>query len=443
MSTRPLSKAVWSLSLPILFAEISETIVHATDTVFLANVGMAELGAIALADTIYELMMVLSVALVDGVQILVARRAGQGRNEAVGETFNQGLVLLVLVSFPLMFLLRLGSPYLSEFVAVSDEVTAATADFLRVVALGMVFHAVNLAYGALFIALARTSVLIPAGILLAGTNTILDYCLIFGHFGFPRLGIEGTAWGSVGAEVITCVYLTVYTLRRVDVRKYALFRWPRFHGRLVRTLSGISWPVALQALLEGLRWILFFVIVERLGEDVLAMSNVVYSLYALLLIPTEGFAETACSMVSQFIGRGQARRLGVLLWRTISPSYLLTLPFAALAFLFPEALVSSFTEDQGVITGCAGGVRVVAAAMLIVIPAENWLSAVIGTGDTAAALLIEFVLTAAMVLLAYLAGFTMQLPLGYIWMSLPLSWLLCLALSYAWIRAGHWRRLEI
>jgi MATE family, multidrug efflux pump len=438
-----MSRAVWSVSLPILFAQTSETIVHVTNTIFLASVGVGALGAIALADTIYELVMVPAVGLAAGIQILVARRAGQRRKEAIGETFNLGLGLLLSVSLALMLALRLGAPYLSALVVQSAEVRAAVVPFLRVIAFGMLFHAANLAYAALFIGLSRTGVLIPATLLLAGTNIVLDYSLIFGHFGLPRLGIAGAGWGSVGAEVVTFLYLTLHTLRRLGIDEYGLFRWPRFHGRLIRVLGTISAPVALQALVEGVRWFLFFVIVEHLGAEMLAISNVVYGCYALLRVPTEGFAETACSMVSGLIGRSQASRIGMLVRRVITPCYLITLPFAALAFLFPESLVSSFTGNQAVIAGCAGGVRVVAAAMPVIIPAQMWFSAVSGTGDTGVAFLIEFALTVAMVLVAYLAGFTLRLSLGYVWASLPVSWLLCLSLSYGWIRTGHWRRLAI
>src|SRR5437870_11797959 len=110
MATRAMSRVVWSVSLPIVFAHTSETIVHVTDTVLLAKVGVAALGAIALADTIYELIMVPAIGLVEGIQIVVARRAGQRRKEAIGEAFNLGLGLLIIVSLALTLALRLGAP---------------------------------------------------------------------------------------------------------------------------------------------------------------------------------------------------------------------------------------------------------------------------------------------------------------------------------------------
>src|SRR6266487_2816851 len=91
MTTDSLSRDVWRVSLPIILAEASETLLHLIDSIFLARVGVTELGAIAVADSVLLLFLVLPLGLADGIQILTARRAGQRRPEAVGAVFNQGL----------------------------------------------------------------------------------------------------------------------------------------------------------------------------------------------------------------------------------------------------------------------------------------------------------------------------------------------------------------
>ena len=443
MGSRAISRAVWAISVPIVFAETSETIVHVTDTAFLARVGVTELGAIAIADSIYEMAVVPVVALVDGIQILTARRAGQRRPAAVGATFNQGLGLLVLLSLALTVGLVSLSPWLTGLLVTSPDVAAAADTFLGIIALGTVFHAANLAYSVLFMALGRTQVLIPATILLAVTNLVLDYALVLGRLGCPPLGIAGAAWGSLVAEIVTCAYLTWYAFRHLEVGTYGLFRMGHYDARLTRSMGTISTPVGVQALLESARWFLFFLLAEHLGERTLAASNVIYSIFALLLIPSEGFAETACSMASRLIGRGHAARLGSLVWEVIRPGYLVTLPVVVLVLLFPGAVLGLLGGDPEVVAACIPSLRVIAAAMLVVVPAQMWFAALSGTGDTRAASMIELTLSGTMLGAAALAGLALRLPLEYIWLSVPLSWLVCLALSYAWIRTGRWQRVSL
>src|SRR5881397_4152591 len=97
MANNSLSRVIWKVSIPIIFVEATETLDHLIDTIFLARVGVTELGAIAVADSILFLFLVSPLALVDGIQILTARRAGQRRPEAVGAAFNQGFIFVLLI----------------------------------------------------------------------------------------------------------------------------------------------------------------------------------------------------------------------------------------------------------------------------------------------------------------------------------------------------------
>src|SRR5262249_61716181 len=74
MTNNGLSSIVWKVSLPIIFVEATETLKHLIDSIFLARVGVTELGAIAVADTVFLLFLVLPLGLVDGIQILTAPR---------------------------------------------------------------------------------------------------------------------------------------------------------------------------------------------------------------------------------------------------------------------------------------------------------------------------------------------------------------------------------
>src|SRR6185369_11910089 len=98
MAKNRLSLTVWKVSLPIILVEATETFDHLIDTLFLARVGITELGAIAVADSVMLLFLILPLALVDGMQILTARRVGQRRPDAVGTVFNQSLLIVMCLS---------------------------------------------------------------------------------------------------------------------------------------------------------------------------------------------------------------------------------------------------------------------------------------------------------------------------------------------------------
>lgn len=437
------SRRILSLSVPIIITSIGETIVDVTDAIFLARYGLTELGAVALADAVYGVAMVAVLAFVDGIQVLVARRAGEDRSEEIGKIFNQGVYLLLASGVAITILTKGASPFLTSWLISSEDVGAAADKFLQIVAFKAAFDGLNFAYSALFVGLLRTGPLIGATLILALSNTVLDYVLIFGRFGFPRLGIEGAAISSVVSEIAAFIFLTAETFRVFDVRKYGLFAFGKWNARLTRLLVRISLPVFLDGLVETIRWFLFFVIVERLGEQALAVSNIIYSCYIVFLVGLEGFSETTCSLVSHLIGRGHPSRLWTLLRRAMSQCYLTTIPVVVVALLFPHWVLSVFTSDAQAMEGSVNGLRVIAATVLIVIPSSIFASAVAGTGDTAAVFFIELLMSVAILAFAYGAALAFALPLEVVWMSEGVGWLLCAGLSYLWLKSGKWRRLSI
>src|SRR5262245_51380928 len=98
MPKENLSRTVWQISLPVIFVEATEALDHLIDTLFLARVGVTELGAIAVADSVMLLFLILPLAWVDGLQILTARRVGQKRPDAVAAAFNQGFLQSLVLS---------------------------------------------------------------------------------------------------------------------------------------------------------------------------------------------------------------------------------------------------------------------------------------------------------------------------------------------------------
>jgi MATE family multidrug resistance protein len=443
MTSGSLWRAVWRVSLPIILAEASETVVHLIDTIFLARVGVTELGAIAVADSVLLVILVLPLGLADGIQILTARRDGQRRPQAVAAVFNQGFVLVLAICIASTAALKLLWPLVGAWFVESDAVRVAVDGFLQIAAYGISFTSANFAYSALLVSLGRTRVLIPATIVLAATNVVLNYLLIFGNFGLPALGMRGAAVGSVGAEALTFFFLTVYVLRSLDSERYGLLRRPRFERRTTLLLNRLSAPMALQRGLETLRWLAFFLILERVSNQALAIANLVYTCYVVFWIPTEGFAETSCSMVSRFVGRNQAQRIGVVLRDAIGGAVLTTVPFIAIALLVPGWFLAVFNPGSDLLAAGSSSLRVVALAMLIIIPGEMWFVAVSGTGDTAAALAIEVVLTLTMLGIAYVAAIHLAWPVEFVWVSLPIAWLVCLTISYGWMKSGIWKRLQV
>lgn len=443
MAFTPRYARIWSVSYPLIIAGVSETVVEVTDAAFLGHYGVTELAAIGLAGSIYALALSLTLGLVDAVQIVVGRRVGQGDAAGVGLSFNQGFYLLLLTALALIGVMEYAVPVFTARAIASAALGRAVNDYLEVAAFGLLFHGFNLAYSAFFVGVSRTRILIAATLLLAVSNVALDYALIFGHWGLPALGITGAGIALVGAEFLVFAFLTGHVLARRDTRAFGLLRFGRWNRAVSRHLVGIGLPVSLDALVETGRWFLFFVIVEELGQRPLAVATIVFSCYAVFMIPVDAFGESVCSMVSNLLGQGHARQAPVVIRRAALLSLAGVLPILALSALLPEQVLAAFTPDPAITRAAFPSLLVVMAASVIAVPAEAFYSAVAGTGDTWVTFAIQVVVSLVALAVAGIAALALGLPLPWVWGAELAGWATCLASAWAWFARGTWGRLRI
>lgn len=443
MRFNPTYNNIWGISFPIIIAGVGETIVDITDTIFLARYGVTELAAVGLADAIYGVALFLSLGLVDGMQIIIGRRAGQGQQKEIGRVFNQGIYLLTLVSITFILVILFIVPATTSMVFASDDVQDAVNKYLQITAYALLFQSLNLAYSAFYIGISRTRVLIGATAVLAFSNIALDYLLIFGKLGLPEMGIEGAAFATITAEVAVFLFLTLDVLRKGYARQYGLLQVASWNHLYSKKLIAISTPVSLEALVETLKWFLFFLIFEQLGEVALASATIIYSCYALFLVPIDGFAETVSTMVSNLIGQQRIPQLKLLIRRTIKLNYMVIAPMLILSLAQPEFVLSIFTPDETIIKASINSLFVVMLTSMIAAPGITYYAAVFGTGDTPAILIIQIVVAICTVGIAYYCALYLGLELEYIWLAEMAGWLVCLGLSWFWFKSERWKKLEI
>src|SRR5262245_31570654 len=174
MASSTLARAVWKVSLPLILVEATETFDHLIDTLFLARVGITELGTIAVADSVMLLCLVAPLALVDGLQILTARRAARHQPEAVGDVFTQGLLLVLLLGTVFALLLRLTAPVMASSFIESSAVGASMNAYLQIDAYTIPLSAFTFAASVLLISLGRTAALVPATMILTVSDVLLN-----------------------------------------------------------------------------------------------------------------------------------------------------------------------------------------------------------------------------------------------------------------------------
>lgn len=216
---------IWKVSYPIIAGSIAQNLINVADTAFLGQLGPLELGAAGNSIIFYFIFIVLGIGFAVGGEIIVGRRNGEKNFSQVGRTVDHCFYALIPLSILLFLIMSFYSADILHLVTENKKVADLGEEYLDYRKHGIFFAFLNLAFRTFYIGVTRTGILTWSTGLMAIVNIVLDYLLIFGHFGFPEMGLKGAAIASVIAELSASIYFIIYTITRVDVEKKSTSWW--------------------------------------------------------------------------------------------------------------------------------------------------------------------------------------------------------------------------
>ena len=437
------NKDIWNVSYPILLALLAQNVINVTDTAFLGHVGEVELGASAMGGLLYICIFTVAFGFSTGSQIMIARRNGEGRFRDVGPVMMQGCLFLLLMAAAIFGLCQWSMPVVVRLLISSDVIYDATCEFLYWRIFGFFFSFVNVMFRALYVGITRTKVLTINAVIMALVNVSLDYALIFGHFGFPEMGLKGAAIASVMAEAASFLFGVVYTWLYVDLKKYGLNRWPQWDSALLGRILGISCFTMVQYFISMATWFVFFMAVERLGQRELAIANIVRSIYIILLIPVQALSTAANTLVSNLIGAGGVGYVIQLMKKIAKVSLLIVAACVALMALFPRLFLSVYTSEPMLLAESVPSLYVIGLAMLVASVANIYFNGISGTGNTQAALWLETSTLVVYGFYVFCVGWWLQAPVSVCFTTEIVYYVLLLILSLLYLKKAKWQNKKI
>lgn len=443
MHTLPSYHKIWKISYPIILSLLAQNIVAVTDTAFLGRVGEVELGASAIGGLFYYVLFMLGFGFGTGTQILIGRRNGEKQYGEIGRIFDQTLYVFVVMAIILVVVIKFSAPIFFKTFVSSPAIFEASVIFIQYRVWGLLFSFANVAFRAYYVGITSTKLLTYSSIIMAVANIFLDYCMIFGNFGFPEMGIAGAALASTISEGLAAAFFFIATFLDKRTKQFQLFRFPRFDMEIIIKTWNISVYIMLQNFVSLAAWFMFFLIIERTGERPLAISNIMRSIYMLLMLHIWAFSATTNTLVSNAIGEGFSKNVPSIIGRVNKLSVILTVLIMLVAALMPDLLIRIYTNTPELVSGSRPVFYVVIAALLPLALAVNWFSGVSGTANTKAALSIEVVSIVLYLIYVYYITFVMQASLTFIWTSELVYSVLLGLFSYFYIRSGKWQKMKV
>jgi len=201
------------LAIPVMVQNMLSSSLNFIDSIMVGSLGDASVSAVGLANQVYFLVFLFVIAVSGGSSMFISQFWGKKDEKNVRRIQGLGLIITVSVCALMALVSVLIPGKIMSFLSPDPEVVRLGSSFLRISAIGFVLFGVSSIYAVTLRNTGHPRVPLIANAAGVAVNTFLNYALIFGHFGFPRMGVEGSATATVVARIIECGIIlgTVYT----------------------------------------------------------------------------------------------------------------------------------------------------------------------------------------------------------------------------------------
>jgi multidrug resistance protein, MATE family len=436
-------RQILGLALPISLAMVVPQINFITNNIFLSRLGQQELASAGITGVYYLIFAVVGSGLNNGLQALIARRAGQNLPKEIGKLFFHGVwIALAIAGLGILVTYTIAPGILRATIhdkAIADQVIS----FLLIRIWGLPLLYLYVMRNALLVGTNQTRFLVWGTLAEAMTNIVLDYGLIYGELGMPALGFNGAAYASIIAEGTGLIVIYAVIHFKGIHKSFAFFEDIRWDVSTTKLILVKSSPLIAQYGISIMTWEYFYILIEHHGERALAISNTMRNIFGLFGIFSWAFASAANTMVSNIIGQGKEDEVIPLIRRIVKVSFSISFILFILLNLGPEWFLSFYGQGDDFIRDAIPVIRIVSVALLMMSFGTIWLNAVTGTGNTSVNLMIELITIVIYCLYVYLTLEYFRLPITWGWASEWVYWLSMFTMAFFYMRSGRWRNKKI
>ena len=342
-------RSMLKLAVPVVMAEIGWFAMSLVDTVMVGPLGPAAIGAVGVGNILFMTLMVFGFGTLLALDTFVSQSFGAGRIDECHRWLFAGLQLALILSVLLMLASWAGLA-LMPLVGFHPDILAE----LHVYTWPLMWSAPPLlAYVVFRRYLQAMSVVRPVMIALAAANLLNlagNWAFIYGHLGFPALGIKGSAYATVVSRIGLAVSLFCVILYNERDRPSGLHDVPfRWETERVWRVFRLGWPAALQITLEVGVFAAASAMAAKIGPMASAANQVVLNIAGLIFMIPFGLGSAAAVRVGQAIGRGDhdgMRRAG---WTALALGSIVMSGSALLFLIMPAPLIRIYSSDPGVV----------------------------------------------------------------------------------------------
>jgi MATE family multidrug resistance protein len=357
------------LSFPVILGMLGHTFVAFADNIMVGQLGTAELAAVSLGNSFIFIAMSLGIGFSTAITPLVAEADGAGNKEVGKSALKHGLVLCTGLGLSLFGLIMLSKP-LMYMMKQPPEVVELSMPYLDLVAFSLVPLIIFQAFKQFSEGLSQTKYPMYATVIANILNIVLNYLLIFGSFGFPKMGIVGAALGTLISRVIMVIYIWVLLKNKKKFHDYVTgFNFRNLEKKVMKKIIDLGFPSALQMFFEVAIFTAAIWLSGVLGKNSQAANQIALNLSSMTFMVGIGLGVAAMIRVANQKGLRNFQDLRRIAISIFFLTFLLEIVFAALFLLFKDWLPTIYLDVNDLANSADNTEVIIMAAELIFVAA--------------------------------------------------------------------------
>ena len=339
-------RATLALGWPLILTNVAQNALMTTDVILMGWLGSGSLAAGALGTNLYFAFLIFGIGLVSATSPLIAEELGRKRHSVreVRRTVRQGFWAAVTVAVPIWAVSWNGETLLL-LMGQEPDLAHGAGEYMRALQWSLLPFLLYLVLRSFLSALERPGWALVIGILAVPVNLGAAYCLMFGKFGLPQLGLVGAGYGTVISSTFMFVSLSVVISLDRQLKRYFLFGrfwrpdWPRY-----RTLWRIGVPIGLTLAFEVTIFNAAALFMGRIGANELAAHAIALQIASFCFMVPFGFSQAVTVRVGRAYGAQDTDGVARAGW-TAFVLGVGFMGFTAMLMLFaPQLLISAFLD---------------------------------------------------------------------------------------------------
>jgi putative MATE family efflux protein len=434
---------VLALAIPALFSMFAIVLNNMIDTGLVGHLGAAQVAAVGSAGFMIWMIFSIMDAFSVGTVAIISRHYGAGELDTASEKAMHIMKFAFFFSLGLAVVGVIFAGNLYGLLHLAPDVERMGRVYLRIIFLAVPVLFLAEVGGAIFRAVGDTTTPMIIMITAVGSNIVLDICLIYGVWFFPRLETMGAAIATSIAHTISFLLGLWFVFRG----KLPFRIIPRLSGKIdwgvIRKMISIGLPTSLASINFSITYLFMTRVMSSFGTSAVAAIPVGNRSESISYMTCFGFYIAASAMVGQNLGAKQPERASRAAWTTLGLITAITFIYGLIFFSIPERITSVLTNDPEVIKISGQYLRIIAFSQVFMGLEFVLEGAFAGAGNTLPPMIVSIPGTLIRIPLAYFLAITLGLgPAGIFW-AITASTIAKGIAIFIWFRTGSWKKKEM